>query len=232
MSAAKRITKKQLKDDKFVDAVLLYWDKLRDHQNLVLGGLVVVVVIVLAISWGARYRSAGIAESQQAFSGTLGKLSEAMYSSSEEDFKLTHDSFAELRAEYGGSDVGKWSLYYMGFCKERLSEYLVAEEIFEEYLAEDPDGEYEIPAKLGIVTCNGSVGKAKRQADFLRELAGSEKVTDAQSQRWLYQAAQIYMDNGYYDNASELLEGLAGGADTELLRLIEQDLDALEARQS
>ncbi|MBN2170715.1 MAG: hypothetical protein JW819_05285 [Candidatus Krumholzibacteriota bacterium] len=229
MSAAKRLTKRQLKDDKFVDAMLSYGELARKYQRHLLYGILVIILVILGLTWGANYRRAQGEEAQHAFSTALKTLETAMTSAAETDYAVAQAAFEDVHARYGGRQVGKWSLYFTGFCKERVMDYIAAQADYERYLEEDPRGEFEIPARAGIAVCLGSVGKMKQEADILRDLAGRKGIGTKQAQAWLYQASQIYLDEGYFSVARELLEELATGADPTLARKIEQDLEALKS---
>lgn len=229
MSAAKRLTKKQLKDDKFVDAMLGYGELARKYQRHIFYGLLVIILVILGLTWGANYRRAQGAEAQQAFSAALKTLDTAMASAADTDYAAAQAAFEDVILEHGGRQVGKWSLYFTGFCKERVMDYVEAQADYERYLEEDPRGEFEIPARVGIAVCLGSMGKMKQEADILTELAGREEIGTKQAQAWLYQASQIYLDEGYFSVAKELLERLAADADPTLARKIEQDLEALKS---
>ena len=78
MVAKKRLSKSQLRDDKFIDTVAHYAGMLREHQRTIIGGLAVLLVLILAISWGTRYVRESDEESRVAFSGALGQLEEAI----------------------------------------------------------------------------------------------------------------------------------------------------------
>jgi len=230
--ARKRITKKQLKDDKFVDVMLHYGDLLRRHQRALLLGVLGLIAVVLIGTWSVNYFRTNRSGSHELFSTALASLSRAMDAESDGDFEGAMAQFQNLRDEYPRRPEGRWALYYLAFCQAKMLDYLTAERTYEEYLQEDPDGEYEIPARLGIASCNGAVGRTKRQADFLRELARSGKVDENLSIQWLYRASQIYLDSGYFEPAQETLEELEPMADASLKRRVEQDLRALKARQS
>jgi hypothetical protein len=229
VSAARRLSKRQLKDDKFVDIVLLYGEKLREHQRLILGGLLALLVLVLALSWGRRALESGSTEAQQAYSAALKELESAMRVDDPKAYLVAQQSFEAVRASYGRKDVGRWATYAIGYCKAQAADYQGAEAEFRAYLEAQPKGEFALAARLGIASANGSLGRVKPQADMLIEAAGNEDVDVAQADAWRYQAAQIYMDAGYFDLARQLFEQIEARADEPTRIEIEQALKALAA---
>jgi hypothetical protein len=232
VSAAKRLSKRQLKDDKFVDLILLYGDKLREHQRLILGGLLALLVLVLAVSWGRRALESGSTEAQQAYSAALKALETAMRADDPKGYLVAQQAFEGVRATYGRKDVGRWAAYGIGYCKAQAGDYQGAETEFRAYLEDQPKGEFALAARLGIASCSGSLGRAKPQAEMLVEAAEDDRVDKAQAAAWRYQAAQIYMDAGYFDLARQLLEALKPEADEATRLEIEQALKALAALPS
>lgn len=229
MSAAKRLSKKQLRDDKFVDSMMFYGEKLRENQRVLVAGFLVLLIVILGLNWGRNAMRAGNVEAQESFSSALKSLEVAM--SAEEfdpkNFDAPRTNFEEILAAHAGKEVGRWSMYYIAFCLEQQADFLVAEAQYNEYLELDAEGEFVLAAKLGIASCNAGVGRYKRQADFLVELSDDEGVEQAQADAWLYQAGQVYMDNGYFDLAREVLDGIKDRAALPLQRRIEQDLEAI-----
>lgn len=232
MSAAKRISKKQLKDDKFVDLVLVYGEKLRAHQRLILGGLLVLLLIVLGVNLAQRAQRSGSSEAQQAYSAALKKLELAMRNNDQKGYAEPLQAFQAVRSQYGRKDVGRWAIYGVAYCQEQMGDYQTAETGYREYLDAQPNGEFALAARLGVAACNGSIGRVKPQADMLVEAAESGDVEKAQADAWLYQAAQIYLDAGYFDLARTNFERIKDSVDEPTRLEIEQALKALAALPS
>ena len=141
-------------------------------------------------------------------------------------------AFEAIHADHGGKDVGKWSIYYIGYCQEAEMDFLVAEETYGDYLDQDPEGEFVIAARLGIATCNAGVGRVKRQADFLIELADDQLAGEAQSDAWRFQAAEVYMENGYFELARTTLTSIRDRVDVGTQQQVDQMLGALTSTGS
>jgi hypothetical protein len=232
VSAAKRITKRQLKDDKFFDAIVEYWEVVRRHQRVIIGGVGALLVLILAISWSANYRKAMAEEASEVFITALAEFDKISVELPKEGFFTLQETFKEIHESYKGETVGKWALYYQALSAERNKQYEVAEKLYDEYLVADSHGEFRLPAKLGIATCKGGVGQAKPQADYLVELARTEAVADALAHEWLFKASRIYLVSGYYEAAEAVLNDLEPVAEMPLKKMVKEDLAALRARQS
>lgn len=232
MSAAKRISKKQLKDDKFVDLVLAYGEKLREHQRLILGGILVLLLLVLGGNLAQRALRSGSSEAQQAYSAALKKLELAMRSGDQKGYAEPLQAFKAVSSQHGRKDVGRWAIYGAAYCEEQMGDYQAAESGYREYLEAQPKGEFALAARLGIASCNGSLGRVKPQADMLVEAADSGAAEKAQADAWLYQAAQIYLDAGYFDLAKSTFERIKDSVDDSTRLEIEQALKALAALPS
>ncbi|MCP4549137.1 MAG: tetratricopeptide repeat protein [bacterium] len=232
MSAAKRISKKQLKEDKFVETMAEYTEKFREHQRVIISAVVVILVIILGTSWTLNYREALRGEAQAAFTSAVTTLNVALVSGVHEDYETAAAGFEALRSEYQGRQYADWALYFIAFCQERRADYFNAIDSYEQYLAADSDGEFVTSANVGIATCNGGVGRVKPQADMLVELARSDVAVDTQNKAWLYRASQIYLDAGYYEEAQTILLELESDADGMMKRKISEDIKALASRGS
>jgi hypothetical protein len=232
VSSAKRLTKRQLKDDKFVDVVFQYWELFKRYLRPVVAVVAVVVAVILLVTWGLRFQRSSRAESHQEFSSALSILGKAMDSQAPEDYLAAETAFEAIQNRHGGQDIGKWSLYLIGFCQARQFQFDKAKASFQSYLDKDSNGYFAIPARLGLAASEGSYGRMKVEADMLREMAAAKSVSEAQAHAWLYRASQIYMDEGYFDDARAVLTQLKESGDKTLKEAIDKDLKALDGLRS
>jgi hypothetical protein len=230
--SSRRITKKQLKEDKFANAVFAYGELARTHQRSIVGGVALLLIIIFGSIWGVRYTRSSELEAQQAFSTALQALQGAIVVDEEAAFLAALDSFTSIRNNHGGRSVGKWAIYFEGYCYELNQQYKRSEQLYTEYLDADGGGEYDIPARLGIATSLGSMGHSKRQADALIEIAGLGGISDRQAHTWMLQAGQIYMDAGYFEDARSTFERLLPIVDVSMKSKVEHQLKALGALRS
>jgi tetratricopeptide (TPR) repeat protein len=233
VAASKRLSKSDLREDKFIDTVARYAAKLREYQNFVLGGLVLLLILVLAVSWGIRYQQGNDAESRQAFSLALKGLEAAMASNADLDYQTSLGEFEAIIEQHGGREVGRWSLYYSGYCSEQLDDFPKAQAQFEAYLeADGADGEFGLSARRGIAACLEGMNRARPAAEMLEELAAEPGVSEQMSFSWRYKASQMYLNSQYYEDAHRILESLLPEAEGAVRANIERDLEALRVLRS
>lgn len=231
MAAKRRLRRSQIRDDKFIDTVAHYAGQLREHQRSILGGLALVFILILAVSWGVSYLRETDVESRTAFSSALGELELAIQDNQPDGYEAALQSFETLRDRFGGKQAGVWAVYYTGFCKEQLKNYQAAMEDYDAYLAREPDGDFALAAEEGRAACLHSLGKARAAAEAFEELAARAGIGEIHRRQWLYRASQIYLTSQYYDNALTTLEKLDELGAGSYERKVKRDLAALEALQ-
>jgi len=231
VAAKKRLSKSQIRDDKFIDTVAHYAGMMREHQRSIIGGLLVAVILIVAVSWGVRYVRESDGESRIAFSSALGELETAMQQNMPDGYQAALQSFESVRKEFGSRNTGTWAIYYTGFCKEQLKNFESALADYEAYLDKDSDGDFALAAEEGRASCLNSLGKSRQAAEVFEQLASRKDVSENRARQWLYRASQIYTTAQYYDNARSALKMLdAMGADSYQKR-VDRDLAALDAMQ-
>ncbi len=230
--SARRITKKQLKEDKFAEAIFNYGEMARQHQRTIIGVVALIIIVIVGGTWGARYLRSSQLEGQYAFSQALKGLENAVVVGEEPGYLAALDTFTAIRNDFSGKEVGKWAIYFEGYCFELNRQYTRSEQLYNEYLEADRGGEYELAARLGIAAALGSTGNVKQQADALIELAKMEGISVKQSQSWVYEAGRIYMESGYFESARSAFEGLLPDAEISIKNQVEQQIAALDALPS
>lgn len=228
LAAKKRLTKSQIRDDKFVDTIAHYAGNLREYQNYVLGGLALILIVVVAVSWGVRFKQGADSDSRLAFTSALKTLETSMASSEEADYMASLVSFEGVIEDYKSRETGRWAIYYSGYCKEHLNQFPEALKDYEEYLEVDKKGEFIVAARQGIASCMYSMGKPRPAAEILEQLAAGKNVNEVQSKAWLYRASQIYLEGQYYQDAKRVLEDLKPQVKGMVLTKVERDLEALK----
>jgi tetratricopeptide (TPR) repeat protein len=214
VAAKKRLNKSQLREDKFIDTVAHYAGMLREHQRSIIGGLAVVLILILAVSWGVRYVNESDEESRVAFSGALGELDLAIQDNLPDGYEAALQSFEAIHSQFSGKTAGRWSIYYTGFCKEQLKNFQGALDDFDAYIASG-DPEFELAAQQGRASCLHSLGKIRAAAEALETLAERPGSSEDMVRGWLYRASKIYFTGQYFesaDNALTKLEAMGAGS--------------------
>jgi hypothetical protein len=231
VAGKKRLSKSQLRDDKFIDTVAHYAAQLREHQRTLIGGIAVFLVLILAISWGTRYVQQSGEEARVAFSSALGELELAIQDNQPDAYEAVLQSFEAINTQFSGKEAGLWSIYYTGFCKEQLKNFQGGLDDYETYLASG-DKEFDLAAEQGRVSCLHSLGKINAAAELLESLADRPDASAEMARSWLYRASQMYLSSHYLENAQNTLDKLeaigAGPYETK----VERDLAAIKALRS
>ncbi len=231
MAAKKRLSKSQLRDDKFIDTVAHYAAQLREHQRTLIGGIAVFLIIILAISWGTRYVQQSGEEARVAFSNALGELELAIQDNQPDGYEAVLQSFEAIHSQFSGKKAGKWSQYYTGFCKEQLKNFQGAMDDYDSYL-NGGDDEFSLAAEQGRAACLHNLGKTKDAAEALEALADRPDTSVEMARSWLYRASQIYLTGQYFESAQKALTKLdAIGAGPYEIKM-KRDLAAIEALRS
>jgi len=194
--AIKRVTKKELREDKLVTSYFQARKYFEEHQGMILkiaGGA--VLVIALATFW---VMSKSGAQSEAAY-----ELSMAILASQTGDAPALTDKFTDISRRYSGTESGDAALFYLG--KLRTQEHNPAEalKLYEEFLRHVSKGSYLYPAALvGKAASLEDLGKPAEAAQFY--LQAAEAPADAFAQGvFRLDAARCWMASGEREKARE-----------------------------
>jgi len=163
----RRLSKRQLKEDPFLDAVQSALAYARDNiVVVVLGGLLFVAAVVLAVRvgesvTGGRPRGGNpeaeraLADAREEFA--LGRMDEGVV------------ALDAVRAEHGGSEAAREATFVLGNAYFEQGKWAEAEKAFQEFLNKPLyDGLMKDAARLGIAACREESGDlAGAQAAYL-----------------------------------------------------------------
>lgn len=126
---AARISKRQIKEDPFIENVLRSWEYVREHQQRFFIALLVVVVAAVVVGWGAYSRKQSHARASNQFADGLDAFRMGDLKTAEELFKLTV-------TDYRTSQEGIYAQYFIGKCSLESGKYADAIKAFDTYLGE------------------------------------------------------------------------------------------------
>jgi tetratricopeptide (TPR) repeat protein len=124
---AARISKRQLKEDTFVETTLRAWEYVREREKSFFIALIGVLCVAIAIVWTGHAR-------QQARVRASSQFADALASFRTGDFQTATDLFGSLSKEYGGEE-GAYADYFLGSSALEAGKYLDAIASFDRYLA-------------------------------------------------------------------------------------------------
>ncbi len=163
--AIKRVTKKELKEDKLVTSYFQVRKYFEAHQSVLLkiiGGA--VLFIALVTFW---FMSKSGAQSEASY-----ELNLALLTSQSGDPKAVADKLTEIGKRYSGTESGEAAQFYLG--KLRAQEHNPEEALkaFEEFLRRGSKSSYLYPAALaGKASSLEDLGKSGEAAQFYLKAA-------------------------------------------------------------
>lgn len=174
-----RVTRKELKQDKFVAEVGHSVEYLQEHRSQLLrySGIGAVVVLLAVGGWGwVRYqhvqRQQALAEAMRTWDAVLGNSPSPAFvafpTQADKD-KAIAKVFGELAAKYSGSDEGAYASYMLGAAAVNQGKLMESEKFFKAAVDSgrtEPAG----LAALSLAEVYQSSGKTAEAEKLLREL--------------------------------------------------------------
>jgi len=179
-----RITRKELKTDKFAleigHTVTLFEKHRREIIRYGIAGLVVVLAIIGFLFYSNRQQAArqqALARAIDIEESPVGAAAAGQQSFPTEDAKdqAALKAFTDLKNQYGSSAEGEIAEYYLGAIKADQGKLLDAEKSFAE-VADHGDARYSPLAKLSLAQVYFAEGHADKGEALLRELIKNPTV--------------------------------------------------------
>jgi TolA-binding protein len=209
-----RITKKEMKQDKFVTYSLQVSEWIQKHLNEVLmaaGGVVLVTAVLFFIFSSQAKRERTAAE-------LLGKANLALQSG---NIGGAVDDLQTVVNRYGSTKSAGQAAFYLAYAYFYAKDYVQAQSLFEKYVQkykEDPL--LSASAQAGIADCHMQTGNPVPAAEnFLRAVSLGPQTFLAP--QYLLRAASAYLEADQKDRAREILN-----------RLIDEYPDSREVHQA
>ncbi len=180
-----RITRKELKTDRFALEVEQTVEYFREHRRQITryGTIVLAIAVLLpATGWYRRHqrgvRQEALTAALQIYNAPVGQTGNPFlpgYPSEEEKNKAALKAFGEVADRYGGSDEGLIATYYLGTMAADRGDFAEAERRLRR-VAEARNANYAALAKLALAELCRAQGKRAEAEKLLRSLA--DKPTD------------------------------------------------------
>jgi tetratricopeptide (TPR) repeat protein len=230
-----RISRKELKQDKFAEDVGLTVDFLSEHrQEAIKYGVALLVVIVLIAGlyyWFAHRRTerhAALTAALEVSQAPVGPPQEGQLTRSfptePEKQKAAMAAFGDVAAKYSGSDEAAVAQYYLGTAAVTGGKLAAAELAFKEAI-DSGNANYGSLAKVALA----NVYKAERRQPEGEKLLQSliDKPTDFVSKEEATIALARYIASSDPGRARKLLTPLQGSARPAISRIANGELSAL-----
>jgi tetratricopeptide (TPR) repeat protein len=202
----KRITKRELKEDKLVSTYFKTTQFFYQYKKYVSWGITGLVILVIA---GVIYFNNRSADEQKASTA----LGEILRYYDKGEYQTAIDGvpqrnvmgLKEIVDNYGGLHPGDMAKFFLANSYYSLGKYDEALNYFKDFGGSYPP--LRASASAGAASCYEAKGELKEAAEYFERAAS--KSSDAQlSPEYLRDAARDYMLSGKKDRASELLKKL------------------------
>jgi len=180
-----RITRKELKSDKFALEVEHTVDFFELHQKeLIRYGAIAVAVVLLIVGyvWYSRHahgqREEALARAIQVQEAPVGQPTPGQnlnFPTQDAKDQVSIKTFEELKAKYPGSDEGEIAEYYLGCIKADQGKLAEAEKSFKE-VVDRGSKDYGSLAKLSLAQIYFADGRADQGEALLRDLMAHPTV--------------------------------------------------------
>jgi predicted negative regulator of RcsB-dependent stress response len=174
-----RITRKELKTDKFALEVGHTVTFFEDHQKELLrygaGGVVVILLIIGGV-WYSRHqhgvREEALAKAIQVQESPVGQPTPGQnqnFPTQEAKDEVALKAFGDLESKYSGSEEGEIAQYYLGAIKADQGKLAEAEKSFKD-VADKGDAKYASLAKFALAQIYFADGRGDQGETILRDL--------------------------------------------------------------
>ncbi len=210
-----RITRKELKTDKFAVEVAEILEFLEGHKRQAVAIGAALVAVVLAAVGILYYQNVQQSKRQEALDealrvydaniGTEESPFFVTFPTQEEKDKAVEEAFTELATKYDGTEEASIARFYLGLSANRQGQADKAEEYFRK-VAEDGKPPYDSQAAYSLAQLYAGQGKTEEAKQLLRDLIENPSVLVSKEQATIALARLVGKEDP--EEARKLLEPL------------------------
>jgi len=163
MARHKKITKKDLKQDKFLDAEVKLFKYAKYHKNIAIGIIVGIIVILIVIPLFRDYRR-NVSEEADS------RLIQAEFAYLNGDFQNAYMEFETIRSNYKKTPAGKKAIYFIAHLTQLQERPNDAIKYFNEFLLTSKNPILVPSALLGIGVCWAQLGEIDKAVKSYEEI--------------------------------------------------------------
>ncbi|MFQ6105125.1 MAG: tetratricopeptide repeat protein [Candidatus Glassbacteria bacterium] len=216
MGSRKRIRKKQLKQDKFVQTTFELTDWIRANQRTVTyTALGVLLVVVLGYSYSSYNRS----KAESAYTAFY----QAMQAYRSGNYALSASDLEKILSEHSGSPIEDQILYYLANAYYKTGDLDKAEKVLTKF-----EGEFGEESRMSVEAMTTLASVYEQKGEF--EKAAHTYIQAASASRFPYQektnrmqAARLLIDVGKYEEAIAQYDALIESESAEKFSQAELD---------
>ena len=199
MKAKRRLTRREIKEDKLVTYTYKVTDFLNKNSKLVTGvGVAIVLIAIVAVMM--------VRSKKQAEQLASAKMAEAMIYYDQMNYDKAIPLFKDVIDKYDGTKSAGFATFYLANSYFNKKEYDKAKTYYKKYLDDYGDDDLMASSSLaGIASCLDAQGKTEAAAQkFLEAAHKYPRVFSAPDN--LFNAALAYQKLGQKDKARTILE--------------------------
>ncbi|MBN1352185.1 tetratricopeptide repeat protein [candidate division KSB1 bacterium] len=195
----KRITKRQLKEDKLVTFYFKAIDFIQENQNKLFFGVLGVIAIILIVVWSSRLSASKESNAASALARAEIKMNQGQYMAAMDSLKILIELYD------GAQSTGK-GVFYLANLYFQNEDYESAQKYYEQYLGDyKDDANFASSALAGMAACYEGKKNFKKAAELY------EKAVKKYSQAFdnankLMNAARCYILAGNKEKARTLYQ--------------------------
>jgi TolA-binding protein len=197
-----KISKREMKEDKFTTFMLLAKDYVFENWIYFAGGVAAVAIIIVGVTLIQSNQAKQEQQAAEIFSRALGEYHSGNHQLAVVDFKTIVD-------DYSSTHRGREAAFYLGNAYFAARNFVEAKEAFENYLAEYTDNKFFVTSAMaGIAASLAGTGDLLGAADKYRETA--EKYPDfGLAGEYYLKAMQYYIKADQKESAKVIFAKLA-----------------------
>lgn len=219
---AARISKRQMKQDPFVENVLRAWEYLRERQQLFFIALVAVVIAAALVGWGMHSH-------KQARVNASSQFADALSAYRTGDLKTAEELFKMVTKDYGSTQEGVYARYFVGKCALDGGRFLDAVQAFDKYIGTSVRYPFFHDAAMeGKAVAYEDEHRYKEAGEAYLELAKNLKTNTFMETTFLRRAGEDFRLAGETQRAIEILGPLVDKATGTERRDLEIELEILK----
>ncbi|MBN1464254.1 tetratricopeptide repeat protein [candidate division KSB1 bacterium] len=197
LTPRKRITKKQLKEDKFITYSVQARDWIEENSRIVFGGIVVLVVILAAVFIINNMRV-------KAEMTASAELANAMRVFESRDYGNSVALFTGIVNSAGSTKSGRTARFFLAQSLYNTDEYAAAQEHFRKFASSCKEDDYLRAAALaGEAGCLEQQNQFSQAAEKYKNIA---KKFSPLAARYLLRAARCYAQAGNDEQAKTIYQ--------------------------
>lgn len=204
LTKRKKLTKKEIKEDKLVEFYYKTQSYIEENKNKVLMYVGAFAVVVVAVIFFLNYRSSRNEEAGKLLSRVMDLYEQSSYLEAIEGKQGTNlVGLKKIVEDFGSTENGETAKIYLANSYAFLGQYEKALEYYKDYSGSNDI--YKAAALAGQAGYYASKGEYEKAADLFKKAANVSKINPSRPD-YLLRAGINYMKAGQKDEAKALFQ--------------------------